>query len=234
MDQAQLLGELEDVIRTMPPRDRLSWDSPEVLQWVGRACGVMSTVNRVLGAHFATEAANLSDPMGRLSGPAATRVQVMLYQARTELRLETLGPVNSAIGAGAVFDYFDELRQILETASSDLFFVDPYLDAEFVSRYMPHVRAGVQVRLLTQKCIPQLTPAAQAFSTQSGLSILVRSSGNMHDRLVFVDRSACYQSGASFKDGAKKAPTTLTQLTDVFAVVNQQCESLWQGAEVHL
>lgn len=34
------------------------------------------------------------------------------------------------------------------------------------------------------------------------------------DRYVFVDGKACYQSGASFKDGAKLTPTTLTQITD--------------------
>lgn len=56
----------------------------------------------------------------------------------------------------------------------------------------------------------------------------------MHDRYVFVDRTACYQSGASFKDGAKKSPTTLTQITDAFAAVQQTYEALWAAGTVHI
>ena len=49
---------------------------------------------------------------------------------------------------------------------------------------------------------------------------------------MIVDQAACYQSGASFKDGAKKAPTTLTQITDAFPVVLQIYEDLWSQAKV--
>jgi hypothetical protein len=58
----------------------------------------------------------------------------VLEEARSNLRYHTLGPVNSAIGQGEVFDYFDEIRKIIELAKTDLLSVDPYLDTEFVSR----------------------------------------------------------------------------------------------------
>ena len=65
--------------------------------------------------------------------------------------MKTVGPVSTAIGAGGVYDYFDEVRKFIESASVDLLFVDPYLDAEFVSRYLPHVETGVAIHLLTSK-----------------------------------------------------------------------------------
>lgn len=37
---------------------------------------------------------------------------------------------------------------------------------------------------------------------------------------------------ASFKDGAKPAPTTLTQITDAFAVMLQTYEDLWSKAKI--
>jgi hypothetical protein len=52
------------------------------------------------------------------------------------------------------------------------------------------------------------------------------------NRYVFVDRLSCYQSGASFKDGAKSAPTTLTQITDAFAPVLKTNEDIWSRAQV--
>ena len=59
--------------------------------------------------------------------------------------MKTIGPVNAAMGHSRIFDYFDEVRKIIEHAKQDLLFVDPYLDAEFVSRYLPHVAAGVSI-----------------------------------------------------------------------------------------
>ena len=232
MSPEHLLGEVEDVIRTMPPGHTLDHGSPDILEWSGRACAVMNEVGVDIGIFFHQAIDGLDRPP--LSGGAVRDVQRILHQARYSLRMKTLGPVNLAMGAGAVFDYFDEVRKVIETASSDLLFVDPYLDSEFVSRYLPHVKLGVPVRLLTVKGISTLVPAATLFAQQTGLQISVRSSGEMHDRFVIVDGTSGFQSGASFNHGAKKAPTTLTQITDAFAVVRQQYEDRWIAGSVHL
>jgi hypothetical protein len=137
-----------------------------------------------------------------------------------------------AVPHGLVFDYFDELRKIIELAKQDVLFVDPYLDAEFVSRYLPHVAAGVMIRLLAREKLATLLPAVDLLSRQNGRTIQVRSAASFHDRYAIVDRISCYQSGASFKDGAKSAPTTLTQITDAFAGVATTYEDLWKGAKV--
>ena len=129
-----------------------------------------------------------------------------------------------------MFEYFDELRKLIETAKSDLLMVDPYLDAEFCSRYLPFVSQGTRVRMLARERISTLKPAVAAFVAQSGLSIEVRSVGGFHDRYLFVDGQACYQSGASFKDGAKKTPTVLVQIMDAFASVNATYEQIWANA----
>jgi len=125
-----------------------------------------------------------------------------------------------------------EVRKILEVARQDVLFVDPYLDAEFVSRYIGHVASGVTIRLLASEKLSTLLPAVKLFVQQTNASIEVRSATDFHDRYVFIDRSACYQSGASFKDGAKKSPTTLTQITDAFSAVLQTYEVLWSSSKV--
>jgi hypothetical protein len=157
----------------------------------------------------------------------------MLHQAGHELRLITVGPLTVAVAQGGVFDYFDEVRKVIESAKIDLLFVDPYLDAEFVSRYLPHITQGVSVRLMGRERMTTLAPAVELLRQQTGLAIEVRSAIGFHDRYVFVDRQSCYQSGASFKDGAKKAPTTLTQIQDAFAGVSSTYENLWASASVY-
>jgi hypothetical protein len=71
VSKVDVLAEIEDVIRNMPPREELHFHNPE--------------------------------------------------------------------GQGLVFDYFDGIRKQIELAKTELFFVDPYLDSDFVSRYLPQV-----------------------------------------------------------------------------------------------
>lgn len=162
--------------------------------------------------------------------PFRQQLLMLLHQAESDLWLRTTGPLSIGVAVGRVFEYFDELRKLIETAKSDLLMVDPHLDAEFVSRYLPFVSQGTKVRMLARERIATLKPAVMAFVAQSGLAIEVRAVGGFPDRYLFVDGQACYQSGASFKDGAKKTLTVLVQITDAFAGVNATYEQLWSNA----
>lgn len=131
-----------------------------------------------------------------------------------------------------VFAYFDELRKIVELASRDLLLVDPYLDADVVSQYFPYIKSGVSVRLLTGKKLQTLLPAVEAYCRQTSAVVAVRSSPTIHDRYVFLDGASCYQSGASFKDGAKSAGTVITQIVDAFIAMQTTYENLWSQSKV--
>lgn len=229
--QEQLLAEVEDLLRTLPPRQQIAHDRPEILSWLGRASAVLQAwdpIQGLVGPYLGQMRHYQSLPIDQGYKALVT----VLHQARHDLRMKTVGPVSVAIPHGGYFDYFDEIRKVIEAARQDLLFVDPYLDAEFVSRYLEHVAKGVSIRLLTREKLKTLLPAAEAFAKQSQQKVEVRSASGFHDRYVFVDNTACYQSGASFKDGAKTAPTTLTQITDAFAAMQHTYENLWRGAKV--
>ena len=245
MTEEELLGEVEDILRTAPSRSAVIEHNPSrsaVIEhnednavWLGR---VSNFIEEWRGS---AKSASLALSINTLLNHNHKRfmrkrgweeILILLHQARYNLRMKTIGPVNTAIGQGAVFDYFDELRKLIETATQDLLFVDPYLDAEFVSRYLSHVKPGVSIRLLTGKLVPKLLPAVKLFVQQFDVAVEVRSAPGFHDRYMLVDQNACYQSGASFKDGAKKAPTTLTQITDAFPAVLQTYKDIWDQAKV--
>ncbi|SRR6266702_1359136 len=230
LTKEQLLAEVEDVIRTAPPLESFYKRQPEAAEWLGR----FSAVIRVWDFKRGVEVEYIHQQIDTYQkvDHGAQRAMALLHEARHTLRMETVGPLSVAVAHGQVFDYFDEVRKVIETAKQDLLFVDPYLDAEFVSRYLGHVSAGVTVRLLAREKLPTLLPAVDAFAKQSKLTVQVRSAPGFHDRYVFVDNDACYQSGASFKDGARSAPTTLTQITDAFKVMAQTYEDIWSKAKV--
>jgi hypothetical protein len=233
MTKEQLLAEVEDLLRTATPREKIYVSlTEEDVAWLGRASAVIenwSEAKAITLQHVLLPMIH-GDMMTRPEG--YDRLMTLLHQARHDLRMQTLGPMNVALPQGMVFDYFDEIRKIIEVARQDLLFVDPYLDAEFVSRYLSHTTPGVTTRLLAREKLATLLPAVDAFTKQTGMKLEVRSAPGFHDRYIFVDKTTCYQSGASFKDGAKSSPTTLTQITDAFTAVLQTYETLWTGARV--
>ena len=217
----------------MPLRVTIRHETQENLAWFGRVSAAIEKWN-LSKASLVKEYLDLflSNGHARETGYGFTRLLTLLHQAQNDLRLEIMGPVNVAVPHKMVFEYFEEIRKIIELAKEDLLFVDPYLDAEFVARYLPNVAAGVTIRLLACKRLETLLPAVDSFARQTGATIEIRSASDFHDRFVFVDRMACYQSGASFKDGAKSAPTTLTQITDALASILKTYEGIWSHALV--
>lgn len=228
MTKEQLLAEIEDLLRNMPSRATIFHHSDENFAWLGRARATVAAYNdHVLSIAFSMATENIHGNLPGLRDSGFSKSMMILHQVRTSLRMATTGPTNVAIGQGMVFDYFDEIRKAIESASVDIFFIDPYLNADFVSQYLGHVKDGVNIRLLgSDQYLKSLVPAAETFAQQNNMNIEIRSSLNLHDRYVFIDKNQCFHSGASFKDGGKKSPTTLTQITDAFDAMLDTYEAL--------
>jgi len=232
LTKEQLLAEVEDLLRNVPPLQEMRGSKDSGLAWLGRFSAVIRSWNFTRAAEVMLAQQQLESLTEAMHANGYRRIVTLLNEARHALRMDTVGPLSVSVAHGQVFDYFDEVRGLIEMAKQDLLFVDPYLDAEFVSRYLSHVSGGVTVRLLAREKLPTLLPAVDLFAKQSGCTIQVRSAPHFHDRYVFVDRNSCYQSGASFKDGAKSAPTILTQITDAFGAMLQTYENIWSKAKV--
>ena len=231
-----ILGEIEHLLAHQPPRETITHDLPENFEWFGRV-GAALALWRPGGVdkHLAEMREQIA--LHRAMQATKERMVVLqtLYQAKADLRMRTVGPVNVALGAGMPFQYFESISQLIAPAQADLLFVDPYLNDEFVGRFLPFVKDGVTVRLLGDKHMPELKAAVEAFVLQRPkLTIEIRkpSGKQLHDRFFFVDRKECYQSGASFKDGAKQTLTTISAIVDVFGAVHQAFEEIWKSAPV--
>lgn len=232
MDNEDLLAEIEDLMRNIPDRSSIWEDTTENHSWFGRLAAVIEAWNFPKTVAMSGYLHSFHTGNEYVGEKALRQIMTLMHQCRSDLRMKTFGPTNIAIEKGMVFCYFDEVRKIIETAKTDILFIDPYLDAEFVSRYLGNVQNGVKIRLLAREKIRTLVPAAESFSKQTSIPIEIRTSKYFHDRYVIVDGKACYQSGASFKDGAKKTPTTLTEITDAFPAVKSTYEDMWKNANV--
>ena len=233
---ARLLFEVEELLRVAPTTLAFAFDSgsDENLAWLGRTAAAINRWDTGPISRARANAALMQVPSKQHDScqKAIGTLKMLLQQAQSDLRME-LGRGSVVVEAGRVFEYFDELRKVIETARTDVLFVDPYLDADFVSQYLQYVAEGVSIRLLSSpKKRATLLPAVKLFAQQSGRSVSVRVSDGLHDRYLFIDRAACYLSGASFKDGAKNATTVLAPITDAFQVMRDTYEQQWdRGAQ---
>ena len=227
-----LLVAINDVIQTMPPLRTLSHHTDESIAWFGRAAAVIHQWDVAQAIAVDGFLRNVHSDYIDKHGPAITGVRTLLFRARHDLQLRTQGPTSIAVEQGKVFDYFEQIRRCITEARKELYFVDPYLDATFVSRYLPLAVDGVAIRLLSgPKTRGSLLPAVELFCTQHSRTVAVRISPTFHDRYLFADRSACYQSGTSFKEGSVKAPTTVTQIIDAFPAMWNTYDNMWLSAK---
>jgi hypothetical protein len=144
MKNEDLLAELEGLLRTMPPREEFRSHMIEDPSWLGRAAAVVTAWDFSSMVWFRQSQSQLQSFNVDDIYNGYQDLATLLHQARTDIKMKTVGPTNVAISGGMPFDYFDEIRQVIKTATSDILFVDPYLDAEFVERYLPHITAGIR------------------------------------------------------------------------------------------
>ncbi len=229
----QLLAEIEDLIRSTPKFEASQYKRLDDMSWPGRVSAAIRAWNLAekITADSCISELCMSRSNDAFSG--FSRLRMLLYEARDDLKRRVGVPMSVVVEKGMRFDYFDRIRKILEEAHAEILIVDPYLDSNFVSRYLTQIKNSVVVRLLTSSTKEtSLMPAIELLTQQTGLQIDVRFNNDLHDRYIFIDRRECYQSGASFKDGAVNAMTTVTQIREVFTQVFQAYEYLWEDSKV--
>ena len=138
---------------------------------------------------------------------------------------------SAAISAGNVFDYFDELRKIIGLAKQDVLFIDPYLDAAFVPRYLPHVAEGVTIRLLAREKLDSLLPAVDLFAHQAEKRRFVQPGIFITATYFWIALPAISPGNHSRGRGEISANYDYADHR-CFPAVSKTYEDLWTGARV--
>ena len=151
MKPSELLAQVNDCFRDCPPVQEIMSGTTAALAWKGRTAAVMGEHSFVAKSTFDTEVRRIVSNQTRPEVWQAgyRTIMELLYEVQHDLRMKSGAVGSTAIARGGAFDYFNAIRKVIEIAQSDVLFVDPYLDAEFVERYLPHVHSSVSVRLLT-------------------------------------------------------------------------------------
>ena len=215
--------------------------SDESAAWFADVAGIITAYDTTAGLPFQMLIARVTDRNSGIMSPVSANMTMNAqseFAARarsllTQIQLATNTFTTRQLGAGGVHDYFEEIRLLIAAAGQDVLFIDPYIDATFVTRYLPQIPQAVVVRLLTaERQAAALRQSLNLYQQQYGSAAELRvlPDRSLHDRHLIIDRRDVYQSGASFKDGARNAPTSINQIVDVAADLIRAHEANWTGA----
>jgi hypothetical protein len=126
---------------------------------------------------------------------------------------------------GSSYDFYYDVAQITNKASSEIFLVDSYPNEDVINLYLAKVNPSIPMRILLKSPKENFIQVATKFKDSRKLE--VRKSEDCHDRLFFVD-SACYVMGQSVKDAGKK-PTYLIQVGS-YDALKSIYQNVWDKA----
>jgi hypothetical protein len=160
----------------------------------------------------------------------------LLYEAQHVLAMGAGATGSFVADKGDVFDFYNAMRAIVDQAHSELFVVDPYIDTDFVNRYVRPLRLGLSIRLLTTKTrwTADVVTSCELLSTQRNEQIELRESSDLHGRFIFMDGKRGFQSDPSMKDGAKNAVAVVVEMLDILDLVLSKFNERWSSATVLL
>lgn len=229
MDKVALLAELRALAHDVPDFGTYSPSSRIHLEWLGKAHALILRWEPVEAISFKITVDSLYYDLTR--DIYVGQLLAILYRAIADLEIQVPELPPQAFGPGAVYDFNKALRDLLGSATKTLLIVDPYLDDQVFDAYISTVSPQVVVRLLAREYASSLAPAVQKFIAQKKMTIEVRSSQGIHDRVIFIDDRSCWVLGQSIKDAAKAKPTYLAPLAhDASELKKADYERIWIAA----
>jgi hypothetical protein len=117
--------------------------------------------------------------------------------------------IKGAYAPGDHYEFYRDLKSIVEKGAKSLFIIDNYLDVQLFDVYMERVSPSVDIRVVTDQLRGPVQAVAQKFASRGQFEL--RTSKDAHDRHVFVDNRG-WVIGQSIKDAAVKKPTYIIEL----------------------
>jgi len=229
MEEQIVLAQIRTLIERIPDFKQYSIVSREHLIWLGQAHALISRWNQSEAISFKVLWDSLT--MSPSNQSYFGQIIGILYRAIADLELKVPSNIESSFEAGNVYDFFNALNKVIESAEKSIFIIDPYLDKSVFDHYLNSRKKDVTVRLLVNKNANDLSVSTQKYNEQFGRFLKIKKSKLLHDRVIFIDDYTCWLIGQSIKDAAKAKPTYLVPLPpDVVSSKLTSYENIWTDA----
>jgi hypothetical protein len=202
---------LRALVETCPDFEEAIDD--EVRRWLGKLAAL---VEELLSPVDVVELRTATNLLNGYPGPYGDKIKTILFRALGAAELALPAQLQgSFVPVGNAFDAFAAIAKVLETAQSDVLFVDAYMDHTVLERFAVAIPEKIKVRLLADEFNPKpsLQPAAQTWSAQFGqtrpLEVRLSPPRTLHDRVIQIDGREIWIATQSFAHFAARSPAVL-------------------------
>jgi hypothetical protein len=126
MDKVAVLAELKALANDIPDFEVYAPTSRTHLIWLAKSHALLARWNQLEAISFSSAADFLSFKITRDINVA--KIVGILHRAIADLELQIPALPSQAFGPGAVYDFLKSLRDLLASATTAVFVIDPFLD----------------------------------------------------------------------------------------------------------
>jgi len=126
---------------------------------------------------------------------------------------------------GQQYEFYRDLKGVLALARAEVIIVDPYLGLDIFDIYAGGIARTTALRILTDRVRPDVMVVAQKYAAGGNLEL--RTSAQIHDRLIFID-DRVWLIGQSIKDAATNKPTYIVEHNA--SVMKSTYREVWASA----
>ena len=231
----ELLALLERTITDAPQFPFGEELTQDHLRWLGRAEAILQAsdcVTDLVAFRLARVRPGLSRyDLAGLIGP--------LQNAYSHIELKVpLAKQGAFIPAGDTWQGYAAIVKLLQSATTQLLVVDPYINSDIYTVFAPHMAQNGQLSCLGTKRKEYdagLCAAACKWESDTASEnklVQVRYANNLHDRLIIRDLSEVFLVSQSLKDIAKKSPASVSRAEPELAKMKiDHYNELWSNGE---
>jgi len=230
---------LKNIAATMPVLGNEIPMKAETHLWLGRLSAIIHDMGMVVeGVHLRSSIDRLTSNVSGIREAAAQKIQSILFMGLAHAELRAPAQAQGAfIAVGSTFDSFAAIGRVLAEANTTAMIVDPYMDANALTDFAVLAGPTVAIELLADASAKKaaLVPAVQAWKaqyvTERRLDARLAPKGQLHDRLIILDRNTVWVLTQSFNAIAARSPATITKIdAETAALKLPAYEAIWNAA----
>ena len=224
-----MLQRLKQTLVQMPDLASFDKSNPAHTQWIGQTLALIRHVSPNDAYRFDLAAGMVGIDIHKEHN--YTEMRSTLEMVIATLELQNPEETQKVYGPGAQYDFYRDLKRIIEGATKSVFIVDPYINTELFDLYVEKIKNGTNVRLLTSNFDSATEAIIKKYQAKPSIYFQAKRSSEIHDRVIIIDGTACWVLGQSIKDAAKKKPTYIAPLpSDVVTLKEAHYEKIWNAA----
>jgi hypothetical protein len=153
-----------------------------------------------------------------------------IEEIKLELELDGRSDIGNAYAPGDVYRFFADLKEIINSAEKRVMVIDPYFNGDAFDAYFSEVDPSLIIQILADRYSKDINNYIDKHKSQFGSNIELRSSKELHDRVIFVDDETAWIMGGSIKDAGKKATYLIPLATQLSIVKKEIYTDIWDRA----